>query len=73
MPALADDRSAVIKKADKGSTAVVWDRNDYVLEAEKQISDAYVCKDVSFNEKNLQELVGASNQLFQNLKSKRKN
>ena len=73
MPALADDRSAVIKKADKGSTAVVWDRNDYVLEAEKQISDANVCKDVSFNEKNLQELVGASNQLFQNLNSKRKN
>ena len=35
MPALADDKSAVIKKADKGSTAVVWDRNDYVLEAEK--------------------------------------
>ena len=72
MPALADDRSAVIKKADKGSTAVVWDRNDYVLEAEKQISDANICKDVSFNEKNLQELVGESNQLFQNLKSKGK-
>ena len=72
MPALADDRSAVIKKADKGSAAVVQDRNDDILEAEKQISDANVCKDVSFNEKNLQELVRASNQLFQNLKSKGK-
>ena len=52
---------------------MVWDRNDYILEAEKQLSDANVYKDVSFSKKNLQELVGASNQLFQNLKSKRKN
>ena len=60
----------VIKKPDKGSTVVVWDRNDYILEAEKQLSDANVYEDVFFNEKNLQELVGTSNQLFQNLKSK---
>ena len=72
MRALADYRSIVIKKADKGSTVVVWDCNDYKLEAEKQLSDANVYKDVSFNEKNLQELVGTSNQLFQNLKSKGK-
>ena len=69
MRALTDDRSNVIKKADKGSTAVVWDHNDYILEAEKQLSDANVYKDVFFNEKNLQELVGTSNQLFQKLKS----
>ena len=36
---LADDRSIVIKKADKGSCVVVWDRNDYLLEAERQLSD----------------------------------
>ena len=35
-------------------------------------SDANVYMDVSFNEKILQELVGTSNQLFQNLKSKGK-
>ena len=35
MQALADDRSISIKKADKGSIVVVWDRNDYILEAEK--------------------------------------
>ena len=72
MRALADNRSVVIKKADKGSTVVVWDRNDYILEAEKQLSDANVYKDVFFNEKNLQKFVGTSNQLFQNLKSKEK-
>ena len=63
MRALADDRSIVIKKAGKGSTVVVWDRNDYILEAEKQLSVANVYKDIFFNEKNLQELVGISNQL----------
>ena len=70
--ALTDVRSIVIKKSEKGSAVVVWDRNEYILEAEKQISDANVYKDVSFNKKNLQELVGTSNQLFQNLKSKGK-
>ena len=35
---LADDRSIVTKKADKGSCAVVWDKKDYLLEAEKQLS-----------------------------------
>ena len=36
---LADDRTIVIKRADKvvtGSCKVVWDRMDYLLEAEKQ-------------------------------------
>ena len=72
MRALADDRSIVVKKADKGSTVVIWDRNDYILEAEKQLCDANVYKDVSFNENDLQELVGTSNQFFQtsNLKEK---
>ena len=39
MRAFADDRSLVIKKADKGSCIVVWDRNDYLREAEKQLKD----------------------------------
>ena len=32
---LADDRSIVIKKPDKGSCVVVWDRWDYIKEARK--------------------------------------
>ena len=35
MRSLADDRSIVIKKADKGSRIVVWDRNDYLREEKK--------------------------------------
>ena len=30
----ADDRNAVIKKASEGSCVVIWNRNDYVTEAE---------------------------------------
>ena len=29
----ADDRNIVIKKPDKGSCVVTWDRNDYIAEA----------------------------------------
>ena len=31
---LADDRSIIIKISDKGSCVALWDRNDYVIEAE---------------------------------------
>ena len=34
---LTYDRSIVIKKIDKGSCVVEWDRNDYVTEAERQL------------------------------------
>ena len=69
---MADDRSKVIKKASKGSTVVVWDRSNYVLEAEKQAGDDKNTKDGTFNKKILKYLVGTSNRLFQNLKSKGK-
>ena len=69
---MADDRTIVIKKADKGSCVVVWDRKDYINEAEKQLNNTNVYKDVYFTNKLLQELVGTSNKLFQNLKTKGK-
>ena len=37
MRALANHRNLVIKKADKGLTVVVWDRNDYMLETENNL------------------------------------
>ena len=36
---LRDDTSIIIIEADKGSGVVVWDRKDYVKEAEKQLGD----------------------------------
>ena len=32
---LANDRIIVIKKTDKGSCVVIWDRSNYIMEAEK--------------------------------------
>ena len=33
---LKSDRNIVIKEADKGSAVVVWDRGDYISEANRQ-------------------------------------
>ena len=61
---LADDRNIVIKKADKGSCMVIWDRNDYLLEVDKQIKDKKVYRDVEYNVNNLKDLAEASNEMF---------
>ena len=39
MLSLADDRSIIIKKADKGSTSFVGIVMSFILEAEKQLGD----------------------------------
>ena len=52
---LADDRSIVIKKADKGPCVIVCDKDDYLSEAEKELGDKVIYKDVSFNEKMLSD------------------
>ena len=67
---LAEDRSVVIKKADRGSCVVIWDMLDYLSKAEKQLGDKNIYKDVSFNDKILRDLVEASNRMFLNLKRK---
>ena len=69
MRSLVNDRSVVIKKVDKGSCVVVWDREDYIAEAERQLGDVTVYEDVTFKEKVLQDLAETSNTLFRNLKS----
>ena len=53
MRSLVNDRSVVIKKADKGSCIVVWHREDYIAATEKQLGDVTVYKDVNFEEKNV--------------------
>ena len=69
MRPLSDYRNFVIRKVDKGSCVVVWDRNDYLMEAEKQLSDKKVYKEVNFNEKLTQDLTETSNKIFKNLKN----
>ena len=70
MRALTNDRNIVIKKADKGSCVVVWDRNDYIAEAEKQLSDENIYQGINFKDKTLQELADYSNKLLKILKMK---
>ena len=45
---LQNDTSIVIKEADKGSAVVVWDREDYVKEANSQLQDKNVYEETSF-------------------------
>ena len=70
MRSLADDWSIVIKKADKGACIVVWYRNDYLGEAEKQLKDQKVYRKVAFKDKTLSQFVDCSNRFFRNLKMK---
>ena len=65
---MANDKSIVIKKADKGSSIIIWNRLDYLKEVNKQLSNKNVYKEVEFKEKMLTELVETSNKFFKNLK-----
>ena len=67
MRSLADDRSIVIKKANKGYCIVVWDRNDYLREA---LKDQNLYRKVAFKDKTVSQLVDCSNRFFRNLKMK---
>ena len=39
MRLFANDKSIAVKKADKGSFVVAWDREDYIVESIKQLND----------------------------------
>ena len=66
---LADDRSIVIKKVNKGSCVVVWCRDDHIKEAKNQLKDNTIYKDVSFKETMLSDLVDKGNKSFKSLHS----
>ena len=44
---LRDNTSIIIKEANKGSGVVVWDRKNYLKEAEKQLSDKETYEELS--------------------------
>ena len=60
------------KKADKGLCVVVWDCEDYIAEASKQLHNESVYKSVKFKDKVLQNLAEKSNGIFKGLKPKGK-
>ena len=49
---------------------MVWDRLHYLLEAEKQLGDKNIYKDVSFNDETLRYLVETGDKMFLNYKRK---
>ena len=65
---LADGRNIIIKKADKGSCIVIWDRNNYITEAESQLKNELVNKKIFFKQDMLCELVTKSNGFFKDLR-----
>ena len=65
---LANDRNIVIKKTGKGSSIVIWYPLDYIMEAEKRISDKAIDKDVTFNKNIIPNLTEKSNTIFEKLK-----
>ena len=69
MRGLVEDRSIVIRPADKGSCVVVWDKLDYLAEAENHLKDNNIYQDVKFGDYDLVTLVEKSNQMFKQLLS----
>ena len=46
MYSLKDDKSIIIKGADKDAAVILWDREDYLKEASKQLEDKEVYLEV---------------------------
>ena len=70
MRSLQNDRSIVIKQADKGPAVAVWDRLDYLREAERQLSDGKTYEETRITANDQAELMEKINNLFSNLRRK---
>ena len=70
MRGLAEDRNIFIKPAGKGFCVALWDREDYLAGAEKQLQDIDIYEDSDFKESDLVKLVEKSNTMFQSLRKK---
>ena len=64
---LANDRNIMIKKANKGPCVLIWDQSDCIMEAEKELDDKAVYKDMNFEKDLIPNLTGKSNRLFESL------
>ena len=64
MRCLAGDRNIIIKPTDKGSCVVVWDREDYIPEAVRQLKDNETFESSSFKDVDLVKVEEKSNSIF---------
>ena len=54
---MKNDNTIVIKGADKGFGIVVWDREDYLKEVHKQLSDEEVYEEVTNDSSTLESTI----------------
>ena len=54
-----NDKNNVIKSADKGSAVEVWDKEDYIKEAEEQLGGEEVYEEVSNGATSLLKTINA--------------
>ena len=65
---LAEDRQIIIKPADKGSCVEFWDREDYLTEGYRQLSDNSTYVEVkNYKEKLLVDLTEKMERDFQKI------
>ena len=70
MRKLQSNRNVIIKPPDKGYDVVIWDRNYYLKEAEKQLSDRSTYLGTKVIEKCFVNLIEQSNKMFEKLQRK---
>ena len=67
---LLENRSIIIKPADKGSSVVIWDQEDYLSQGERQLSDHSTYLDVKkFSQ--MSNLPKKSSRIFKGLCNKK--
>ena len=71
MRILAEDQNIIIKPADKGSCVVVWDREHYIAEADRQFKDNEAYENSSFEDVDLVKLIEKSNSIFESLRKRK--
>ena len=69
MTGLTEGRNIIIKPADKGSCVVLWDREDYLAETDRQLQDNETYESSSFKDADLVKLIEKSNSIFRFLKN----
>ena len=53
---LKDDKSIIIKGADKDAAVIVWDREHYIKEASKQLEDKEIYLEIPNDLSDLREV-----------------
>ena len=65
LQSLPDDKQIVIKK---GYCVVLWDRDDYLREAEWQLKDKKIYRSITFNDKLIEDVTERSHKMFKDLR-----